>query len=60
VGGCPAGTDVSFPAAPIHYDELELRGTFHHSPAEVDEALRGRRPPLSASEPAGGRRSPGR
>ena len=40
VGGCPAGTDVSFPAAPIHYDELELRGTFHHSPAEVDEALR--------------------
>ena len=40
VGGCPAGTEVSFPAAPIHYDELELRGTFHHAPAEVDSALR--------------------
>ena len=40
VGGCRAGTEVSFPAAPIHYDELELRGSFHHSPAEVDEALR--------------------
>jgi L-iditol 2-dehydrogenase len=40
VGGCPAGTEVSFPAAPIHYDELDLRGTFHHSPAEVDAALR--------------------
>jgi L-iditol 2-dehydrogenase len=30
---------VSFPAAPIHYDELELRGAFHHRPAEVDRAL---------------------
>ena len=40
VGGCPAGTEVSFPAAPIHYDELDLRGAFHHSPAEVDAALR--------------------
>lgn len=39
VGGCPAGTEVAFPAAPIHYDELDLRGTFHHSPAEVDRAL---------------------
>jgi L-iditol 2-dehydrogenase len=40
VGGCPLGTDASFPAARLHYDELELRGTFHHAPAEVDEALR--------------------
>ena len=39
VGGCPAGTDVPLPATPIHYDELEVRGTFHHSPAEVDQAL---------------------
>jgi L-iditol 2-dehydrogenase len=39
VGGCPFGTDVMLPTAPIHYDELELRGTFHHSYAEVDEAL---------------------
>jgi L-iditol 2-dehydrogenase len=40
VGGCPAGTEVALPTAPVHYDELELRGTFHHSPAEVDVALR--------------------
>ncbi|MBV8735224.1 MAG: alcohol dehydrogenase catalytic domain-containing protein [Solirubrobacterales bacterium] len=40
VGGCPGGTEVSFPSGPIHYDELELRGTFHHAPAEVDQALR--------------------
>jgi L-iditol 2-dehydrogenase len=39
VGGCPPGSDVAFPAAPLHYDELELRGSFHHSPAEVDRAL---------------------
>jgi L-iditol 2-dehydrogenase len=39
VGGCPRGTDVTLPPAPIHYDELDLRGTFHHSPAEVDQAL---------------------
>jgi L-iditol 2-dehydrogenase len=40
VGGCRAGTEVSFEAAPIHYGELDLRGTFHHSPAEVDAALK--------------------
>ena len=39
VGGCPAGTEVAFPAAPIHYDELEVRGAFHHSAAEIDRAL---------------------
>jgi L-iditol 2-dehydrogenase len=39
VGGCPGGSDVSLPATPIHYDELELRGAFHHSAAEVDRAL---------------------
>ncbi len=39
VGGCPSGTEVSLPPAAIHYDELDLRGTFHHSYSEVDEAL---------------------
>ena len=39
VGGCPGGSEVELPATPIHYDELELRGTFHHSAHEVDEAL---------------------
>jgi L-iditol 2-dehydrogenase len=39
VGGCPTGSEVGFSAARIHYDELDLRGTFHHSPAEVDSAL---------------------
>lgn len=39
VGGCPPGSEVSFETGPLHYEELELRGSFHHSPAEVDRAL---------------------
>jgi L-iditol 2-dehydrogenase len=39
VGGCPGGTEVAFPSGPLHYDELELRGAFHHSPREIDAAL---------------------
>jgi L-iditol 2-dehydrogenase len=39
VGGCPGGTEVAFPAGPLHYDELDVRGAFHHSRAEVDRAL---------------------
>jgi L-iditol 2-dehydrogenase len=40
VGGCPSGTEVTLPAAPLHYAELDVRGAFHHDRAEVDEALR--------------------
>jgi L-iditol 2-dehydrogenase len=39
IGGCPHGTSVELDPAPLHYDELELRGAFHHSRAEVDRAL---------------------
>jgi L-iditol 2-dehydrogenase len=39
VGGCPHGSSVEFDSGPLHYDELELRGSFHHSPEEVDTAL---------------------
>jgi L-iditol 2-dehydrogenase len=39
VGGCPRGVQAPLPPAPIHYDELELRGSFHHAPSEVDRAL---------------------
>ncbi|WP_205697200.1 zinc-binding dehydrogenase [Conexibacter sp. SYSU D00693] len=38
VGGCSAPA-VSLPAAPLHYDEVDVRGAFHHSRAEVDRAL---------------------
>jgi L-iditol 2-dehydrogenase len=39
VGGCPSGTEVTFDPGPLHYEELELRGTFHHDRHDVDRAL---------------------
>lgn len=39
VGGCPAGSDVVLPTGPLHYDELDVRGAFHHGRDEVDRAL---------------------
>jgi L-iditol 2-dehydrogenase len=39
VGGCPGGTELKLPTGPLHYEELELRGSFHHSPDDVDRAL---------------------
>ncbi len=39
VGGCPGGCEVTLPAGPLHYAELDVRGAFHHTPAEVDRAL---------------------
>jgi L-iditol 2-dehydrogenase len=39
VGGCPSGSEVTLDPGPLHYEELELRGTFHHAPADVDWAL---------------------
>ncbi len=39
VGGCRAGSEVTLPTGPLHYDELDVRGAFHHTPAEVDRAL---------------------
>jgi L-iditol 2-dehydrogenase len=38
VGGCPGG-DVALPGGRLHYEEVDVRGAFHHTPAEVDEAL---------------------
>jgi len=38
VGGCPAA-QAALPAAPLHYDEVDVLGAFHHSRAEVDRAL---------------------
>lgn len=39
-GGCPAGTRLALDAARLHYDELSVFGTFHHTPNSVREALR--------------------
>jgi L-iditol 2-dehydrogenase len=39
VGGCASGTDARLPTRPLHYDEVDVRGAFHHDRAEVDRAL---------------------
>jgi L-iditol 2-dehydrogenase len=39
VGGCPAGTTVELDTGRLHYDEIDVRGAFHHTRAEVDRAL---------------------
>jgi L-iditol 2-dehydrogenase len=38
-GGCPPGSTVTLPTGPLHYDELTVRGSFHHTPTSVREAL---------------------
>ena len=39
-GGCPSGTSTSFDAERIHYGELHIQGSFHHTPAAVERAFR--------------------
>ncbi len=39
VGGCPGGTTAALPTGPMHYDELDVRGAFHHDRSEMDRAL---------------------
>ena len=39
VGGCAPRSAVTLPTGPLHYEELELRGAFHHGPAEVERAI---------------------
>ncbi len=38
-GGCPADTKVQVDTARIHYDEITLKATFHHTPQTVRAAL---------------------
>ncbi len=38
-GGCPAGTRVSFDTGLIHYSNLTLLASFHHTPRAVRHAL---------------------
>jgi L-iditol 2-dehydrogenase len=38
--GCPAGTRIGVDAQRLHYQELTITSTFHHTPEGVREALR--------------------
>lgn len=37
-GGLPAEAQVSFPAYRLHYEEVDVRGSFHYTTADVREA----------------------
>lgn len=39
-GGCPSGTKVTLDTERIHYEDLTLRGVFHHTPLSVLQAYR--------------------
>jgi L-iditol 2-dehydrogenase len=39
VGGCPSDTTAELPTGPVHYDEVDVRGAFHHTRVEVDQAI---------------------
>jgi L-iditol 2-dehydrogenase len=38
-GGCPRGTQVNFDPAVLHYSEITIKSTFHHTPRFIREAL---------------------
>ena len=38
-GGLPAGTEVPVDAGRLHYEQLTIRGAFHHAPRHVRAAL---------------------
>jgi L-iditol 2-dehydrogenase len=38
-GGCAAGTRVTFATFPLHYEELRIQGSYHHTPTSVRAAL---------------------
>ena len=38
-GGCPRGSHVEFDPAALHYSEITIKSTFHHTPQFMREAL---------------------
>jgi len=38
-GGCPRGAKVEFESSALHYSEITIKSTFHHTPRFIREAL---------------------
>lgn len=38
-GGCPRGTNVQFDPTALHYSEITIKSTFHHTPRFIRQAL---------------------
>jgi L-iditol 2-dehydrogenase len=39
-GGCPADTKIGIDSQRLHYQELTIKSTFHHTPESVRKAFR--------------------
>src|SRR5262249_23288757 len=38
-GGCPSGTHIPLDTTLIHYSEIAIKASFHHTPRHIREAL---------------------
>jgi L-iditol 2-dehydrogenase len=38
-GGCPSGSEISLDTSLLHYSEITLKSSFHHTPAHIRRAL---------------------
>jgi L-iditol 2-dehydrogenase len=38
-GGCPRGTQVNVDPGALHYSEITIKSTFHHTPRFIRDAL---------------------
>lgn len=38
--GCPAGTKIEVDVTRVHYEEIRIHGTFHHTPSAFRESFR--------------------
>ncbi len=38
-GGCPSGSEITLDTGLLHYSEITVKSTFHHTPAHIRRAL---------------------
>ena len=38
-GGCPTGSEITLDTSLLHYSEVTLKSSFHHTPAHIRRAL---------------------
>jgi L-iditol 2-dehydrogenase len=38
-GGCPTGSEITLDTSLLHYSEITLKSSFHHTPAHIRQAL---------------------
>jgi L-iditol 2-dehydrogenase len=38
-GGCPTGSEITLDTALLHYSEITVKSSFHHTPAHIRQAM---------------------